>query len=220
MKNKKVIQIFQDGNMVIPLYLLKNYKKLGLELDSFVFLMYLYHLGNKQPFDPNYFSEELNIDISSIMKFISNLTEKNLIQVKVIKNEKGYTEEVILLDDFYQKLSFQLMETASQEDSSESEIFAIIEKEFGRTLSPMEFEIIKAWLQDGISEELIEEALKEATFNGVSSLRYIDKILFEWKKIGIQNKKDVEEKRKKRKESKKEEELDLDIVDWNWFDEE
>ena len=84
----------------------------------------------------------------------------------------------------------------------------------------MECEMIDDWKKNNYSNELIKEAVREATLNGVSSLRYIDKILFEWKKIGIQNKKDVEEKRKKRKESKKEEELDLDIVDWNWFDEE
>ena len=49
-------------------------------------------------------------------------------------------------------------------------------------LSPMEYEIIKAWLDNDMSEELIKEALKEATFNGVSNLRYIDKILYEWGK--------------------------------------
>ena len=49
----------------------------------------------------------------------------------------------------------------------------------------MEYEIINAWLLKGFSEELVLGALKEAVYNGVSSLRYIDKILFEWQKKAI-----------------------------------
>ena len=222
MKNSKMIQLIQEGNLVIPIYLLKNYKKFNIGLDEFVFLMYLYQLGDKHPFDPNTYSEELNEDISTIMKYISSLTEKKLIKVDVIKNEKDFTEEVVILEDFYQKIKLLIIEESNEEINPEdSDIFETIEKEFGRTLSPMEFEIIKAWLQNGNSEDIIKEALKEATFNGVSNLRYIDKILFEWNKSGVKEVKDVEEIRKKRKKNNKENDvdIDLDIVDWNWFDE-
>ncbi len=41
----------------------------------------------------------------------------------------------------------------------------------------MEYEIIGAWVEKGFKEQLILEALKEAVYNGVTSLRYIDKIL-------------------------------------------
>ena len=72
-----------------------------------------------------------------------------------------------------------------------------------------------------MSEELIKEAIKEATLNGVFSLRYIDKILYEWGKNNIKTAQDVENNRKKRKEQKEkiDEDVDLYIVDWNWFDE-
>ena len=98
----------------------------------------------------------------------------------------------------------------------------MIEKEFGRTLSPIEYEIIKAWLDNNISEDIIKEAVMEATYNGVSNLRYIDKILYEWEKAGIHTVEDVESMRKKRNkknEKEKDSDIDLDIVDWNWFDE-
>ena len=102
-----------------------------------------------------------------------------------------------------------------------SNIFETIEKEFGRTLSPIEYEIIRAWLEDNMSEELIREAIKEATLSGVTTLRYIDKILYEWGKSGIKTVKDVEENRRKRNVAKeKDSDIDLDIVEWNWFDEE
>ncbi len=221
MKNRQFIEIFKQGHLVIPLYFLKNYKKLKLTLEEFIFLMYLYQLGDKSLFNPSKYQEELQMDLSKIMEYIDSLTEKKLIQVEVIKNEKGLMEEVVLLDGFYRKLTLNMVEEENEKSNYQSNIFEVVEKEFGRTLSPMEYEIIKAWLDNDMSEDLIKEAIKEATFNGVSNLRYIDKILYEWGKQGIKTVKDVEDNRHKRAQRREEEadsNIDLDIVDWDWFD--
>lgn len=223
MKSSCLVEIFSDGNIVVPMYFFKRYKDLKVTLEEFVFLMYLYNLGNKYLFDPNKFSSDLNIDLSTVMNYISSLTDKRLIRVEVLKNDKGLMEEVVILDDFYKKLSLITIGEANNSSSVDSDIFSIIEKEFGRTLSPIEYEIIKAWLDNNMSEDLIKEAIKEAAFNGVSNLRYIDKILYEWGKNGIKTVKDVENNRKKRNAKKKDEVVDddlLDMVDWDWFDEE
>lgn len=223
MKSSCLVEIFSDGNIVVPMYFFKRYKDLKVTLEEFVFLMYLYNLGNKYLFDPNKFSSDLNIDLSTVMNYISSLTDKRLIRVEVLKNDKGLMEEVVILDDFYKKLSLITIGEANNSSSVDSDIFSIIEKEFGRTLSPIEYEIIKAWLDNNMSEDLIKEAIKEATFNGVSNLRYIDKILYEWGKNGIKTVKDVENNRKKKNAKKKDEVVDddlLDMVDWDWFDEE
>lgn len=221
MKNRQFIEIFKQGHLVIPLYFLKNYKKLKLTLEEFIFLMYLYQLGDKSLFNPSKYQEELQMDLSKIMEYIDSLTEKKLIQVEVIKNEKGLMEEVVLLDGFYRKLTLNMVEEENEKSNYQSNIFEVVEKEFGRTLSPMEYEIIKSWLDNDMSEDLIKEAIKEATFNGVSNLRYIDKILYEWGKQGIKTVKDVEDNRHKRAQRREEEadsNIDLDIVDWDWFD--
>ena len=221
MKSSKLIDIFKQGNMVIPLYFLQHYKDFKLELEEFIFLMYLYNLGNKFLFDPGKFSNDLNLDMMEVMGYVGNLTEKHFIRVEVLKNEKGLMEVGVFLDDFFNKLSLIAIDEVNNTSNSEnSNIFEIIEKEFGRTLSPMEYEIIKAWLDGGFSEELIKEAIKEATMNNVSNLRYIDKILFEWNKAGVKNSGDVEKNRKKRIESreKHDENIDMDIIDYNWFD--
>ena len=223
--NKSLCKVFSEGNISIPIYFIKNYKKFNLGLDEFLFLMYLYNLGDNVLFNPGEFSDKLNVDLTEIMNYVGSLTDKGLIRVEVIKNDKGYMEEMIILDDFYNKLSLVIMEDVneSQSDSSKSDVFEIIEKEFGRTLSPIEIEIIRTWLDNNFSEDLIKEALKEATFNGVSNLRYIDKILYEWAKSGINTVEAVEEKRKKRKASTKsidkDSDIDLDTIEWNWFDE-
>lgn len=222
MKSAELLSIFKQGHLVIPLYFLQQYKKFNISLEEFVFLMYLYQLGDKSLFDPSKYQEELNIDLSKVMEYISKLTDKKLIEVDVVKNDKGLMEEVVLLDGFYRKLSLVMVEDNNEKSKEyQSNIFEVIEKEFGRTLSPIEYEIIKAWIDNDMSEELIREAIKEATFSGVSNLRYIDKILYEWGKLGIKTAKDVEKHHKKRAQRKEEEadsNIDLDIVDWDWFD--
>lgn len=221
MKSSKLIDIFKQGNMVIPLYFLQHYKDFKLNLEEFIFLMYLYNLGNKFIFDPGKFGNDLNIELMDVMNYVSVLTDKHFMRVEVLKNEKGLMEEVVILDEFYNKLSMITIDEVNNTSNSEdSNVFEIIEKEFGRTLSPIEYEIIKAWLDSGFSEELIKEAIKESTMNNVSNLRYIDKILFEWSKAGIKTGQDVEKNRKKRNENrdKQDENIDMDIIDYNWFD--
>lgn len=220
MNNTNIMNIIKDGNIVVPIYLLKHYKNLKLELPEFIFLMYLYNKGNNIIFDPSLFAKEINISLEEVMNFISTLGSKNYIKVEVEKNETGLMEEIIKLDDFYSRISMLILDDANNHDTTTSTIFEVIEKEFGRTLSPIEYEIIKAWLDNNISEELIKEALKEATFNGVSNLRYIDKILYEWGKKGIKNKEDVLKNKKHRSNSDDHKKIDLEIMDWDWFDDE
>lgn len=221
MKSAKLIDIFKQGHIVIPLFMLQHYKELKLEIGEFLFLMYLYNLGNKFIFDPSKFASDLNLDIKDVMNYIGTLSDKHFIRVEVMKNDKGLMEEMVLMDDFYSKLSLITMDEINNASSTDSSnIYEVIEKEFGRTLSPMEYEIIRAWLDNGMSEELIQEAIKEATYNGVSNLRYIDKILYEWSKLGIKTAKDVSDNKKKRAKDKEEAsiDVDMDIMDWDWFD--
>jgi len=221
MKSSKLIEIFKNGNIVIPLYLLKNYSKFNLNMEEFVFLMYLYNLGDNFVFNPSKFSNDLGLDLANVMNYIGILTDKKFIKVEVVKNDKGLMEEVVMLDDFYNKLSLITIDQVNNVSKDNTSVFEMIEKEFGRTLSPIEYEIIKAWLESNKSEEIIKEAIKEATFNGVSNLRYIDKILFEWEKAGIKSVVDVENARKKRNSHKEHnEDINIDeIIDW-WFDDE
>ena len=215
MKNKKMLDILKSKNIVIPLYLYKCYPKLNIGLEEFIFLMYLYNQGEKVIFDPNAISSDLGIDIKQVMILISNLTELKLLNLEVIKNDKNIMEEYISLTDFYQKISLIIMDEVNNDVDIDESIFSIFEREFGRTLSPIESEIIKAWLDSGYNTDLIKEALKEATFNGVSNLRYIDKILYEWNRKGIKTINDVDKNRTEHKEKKNEK---LEVFEYNWLE--
>ena len=214
-KMKDIINIIKDGNVVIPLYLLKNYKKFDLSMDEFIFMMYLYNIGDGSVFNPSRYSNDLDINNKEVLKLVSVLVDNNYLSIDSIKNDKKIMDEVINLDGFYNKISIIMMD----KKESDSNIYSVIENEFGRTLSSMEYEIVKAWTENNISDELIKLALKEAVYNGVFNLRYIDKILYEWSKKGIKNSKDVEKAKKKYKDNKNKD-IDMDLVNWNWFDEE
>ena len=64
----------------------------------------------------------------------------------------------------------------------------------------MRLKLLKLGYENNISEDLIKEAVKEAVLNGVSNLKYIDKILYEWGKTGIKTVRDVEDNRRKKRE--------------------
>ena len=84
-----------------------------------------------------------------------------------------------LMEEFAAQAAQSLAKGDSQQ--SGKDIYSIMEKEFARPLTPMEFETISGWLdKDKFSEDLILAALKEAVFAGKVHFRYIDRILLEW----------------------------------------
>lgn len=215
MKNQKILEFIKSRDIVIPLYLYKYYPKLNISLEEFVFLMYLSNRGDNLLFDPTVIENDMRLDLKKVMELISKLTDNKLINLEVKKNDKNIMEEYISLDNFYQKINMIIIDELNTKEEKDTTVFSLIEQEFGRTLSPIEYEIVKAWLDSGMSEELIKEALKEATFNGVNNLRYIDKILYEWGKKGIKTANDVEKNRTSHKEQKKEK---LEVFEYNWLE--
>lgn len=222
MKSSKLIELLKKGNFVVPLYLFQLKDKFNIPFDEYMFLIYLTNLGTQIMFDPNRFSSDLSLSLQEILSYIDDLTDKGYISVDVIKNDKNVMEEYVVLDLFYEKVSSYMIEDINQERKEEeknSNIYEKIEKEFARPLTSIEYEIISAWIEDGVSEELIVEALKEAVFSGVCNLRYIDKILYEWSKKGIKTAEDVEKNRIKFKE-KQEKKEKLELFEYDWFEDE
>ncbi|MCI5967669.1 MAG: DnaD domain protein [Tenericutes bacterium] len=222
MKSSKLVEILKKGNFVVPFYLFQLKDKFNISFDSFIFLIYLSNLGTNIIFDPNRFTTDLGLSMELILSYIDELSEKKYISIDVIKNDKGVMEEYVILDLFYEKVTNLMIDDINQakiEEEKNSNIYEAIEKEFARPLTSIEYEIISAWLEDGTSEELILEALKEAVYSGVCNLRYIDKILYEWGKKGIKTAKDVEKNRINFKE-KQEKKEKLELFDYDWFDDE
>ena len=150
--------------------------------------------------------------LNEVMAAMEDMSSKGITKLE-LKKIGNIRNEYINLDGLYEKLAFKIL---NKEEEKTTSIYDIFETEFGRTISPMEYEIINAWIENGTSEETIILALKEATYNGVSNLRYIDKIISEWSKKGIKTREDVEKSRMNFKQ-KKENKPKNDILDYDWL---
>jgi len=205
---EKVVTLIKNQSYNVPFVLIQNYRNLNITDSELILLVYL--INNKDSFNPKQISKDLNYDLAELMELINSLIEKGIIKIEVLN--KKVREEIINLDELYNKLGFIIINDETEE--TDNSIFTVFEKEFGRTLSPLDYEIIKDWLTE-FSEELILLALKEAVFNGVNNLRYIDKIIREWNKKGIKNEQDIINDRKQFQNKKSNKEL----FDYDWLNE-
>lgn len=177
-------------------------------------LLLIYFMNEDVPtFDVEQINKITMISVNKILDSFTSLTNKGLISIDVIKENSG-VKEVVNLDPIYKCMIDGLMK--NNKKVVNNNIFEKFEKEFSRTLSPMEYEIINDWLDKNTSEELILGALKEATYNGVNNLRYIDKIIYEWNKKGFKNMEDVNNHLRNINTSDK---SVKEISDYNWLDE-
>ena len=216
MNKAKLNKVIGDGNIVIPLYILKYFKKFDLTMEEFIFLMYLYNRQDNLDFNPDKISLDLNIDIMEVMGYVAVLTDKGYLKLEVKKTENNILEEVIDLSSFYERISMLLINN-DKEEKEDNNILFYIEKELGRPMSSIEIKTVNEWKNNNISDELIKKALSIALNDGVYSLKYIDKILVDWVGRGYKSVSDIE----KPKEIVKEiDENAPDIVDWDWLDDE
>lgn len=209
---EKIIDVIKQKDLTIPNMLFFNYKKLDITETELILIIYI--MNSTPCFNLKQMSLDLNMNSKELLVLINSLTEKDLLEIKVDKNNSYCTEE-ISLDKLYQKLGFLLVNVEEKKEES-TNLFSVFEQEFGRTISPMEYEIINAWKSSDFTDELIISALREATYNGVTNLRYIDKILHEWKKKGIRTSKDVElDKQNFNKKNNKK----VNLIDYDWLNE-
>lgn len=211
LKEKLMEQLRNDNHYTIPKYVLTYAKDLKLDMNSLLLLIYLINNSNNPIFDYKGISKDINLNEEEFYNSITSLKEKKILSIEMVKNEAGILEEKINIDSFYDIIFSKMLEDKST-DEGNSDLFDLFEKEFGRTLSPMEYEIINSWVESKIDKGLIISALKEAVFNGVNNLRYIDKILYEWNKKGIKRTDDLD--RKIKEEESKEDNTELYEYDW------
>ena len=207
--NSKVIDLLKSKNYVVSDFLIKNYKVWNLDVDEFIILIYLMNSSNLVC-DYKLISSELGMDLELVMNKINELSIKKLLEIKLLKNSSNKLEEQISLDLLYNKVFMQIIDVKEEEDKSN--IYSIFDSELGRTLSPIEYELINGWLECNYKEEIILAALKKAVFNGVNNFRYIDRILFEWNKKGIDT---VDKISKYKKEFRKD--TNVEVPDYDWL---
>lgn len=206
-------KILKNSHIEVPRLLLLQYQNLKITDKQLIILIYLLGVENTS-FNPKQMGIDLHLTLEEVMNEITELTSLGFVQLE-LKKIGTMRDEIVNVDGLYQKLIYILVNGVEEKKKEVSvDVFTTFEKEFGRTLSPMEYEIVNAWLDGDYSEELVLAALKEATYNGVSNLRYIDRILHEWYKKGIKTEQDIM-RDKKQFQTKKVK--NKEVFDYDWL---
>ena len=211
---EQIKELLKQKDIVMPKLLFSNYKKIDLTAEELIFITYL--INGSEIFNPKQISNDMNMTLNEVMTHMENLSSKGILRLEV-KKVGNTRNEYIDLDGLYSKLTFNILNKEKEE--KKTTIYDICEQEFGRPISPMEYQIIGAWLDNGTSEEIIKLAIKEAVYNGTTHLRYIDSIINNWTKKGIKNAHDVEQSKKNFKQ-KKEKKINNEILEYDWLNDE
>lgn len=94
-------------------------------------------------------------------------------------------------------------------------IYSTIEQNFGRPLSPIEYEKIEVWLED-YPDDIIEYAVHKSVLINKKNFSYVEGILRNWKSNGwrtLQEIKDEEYKHRERPEASS-----VELFDYNWLE--
>jgi len=209
------INILKSKCLYINEYLLKYIDK---DMSLIDFLVFMYILNNTGTFDINNIANNLDINLEVAMESFNNLIVKGIVEYSTIKDKNGLINEVVNVDKFYHNIIDKINKKNKQNE--ENNIYEVFQKELVRSLSPIEYEYINNWLDKGMSEDLIIGALKEAVLSGARNFKYINSILYEWKKKGFVTMNDVEVSKRNRNDGgdkKINTEDDLLDYDYDWL---
>ncbi|MGE7982318.1 DnaD domain-containing protein [Solibacillus sp. NPDC093137] len=193
-KNFNRIRVWTEQlQITIPQLYFKHYSELNIQDDEALIILHLLTF-EQEGIDfptPNDLMQRTNFQLTAISQIIQRLMQKGYVEISQSTDESGRLAEKYSIYPLWERLLDLLQSKAQQQVSTankldEAKIFQLFEQELGRLLSPMEIETIGMWMDlDQHSPEIIKAALKEAVLADKVNLRYIDRILIEWKKRNI-----------------------------------
>ena len=186
--------------------LLLSYRNLDMTEAEVVILMLVLHLEKmgEDAINPVSLSRYMSLPLKEIDQLVMKLVNR-----KILSIEQSTLSALPLIKKLLTSQQEQSLQVTQQQ--KQKSLVAMFEHEFGRALTPIELETIREWKQVGYSDEMIYEALKEATLSHVHNMRYINKILIDWAKHGI--------KRSGREKIERQDPV-VEIVDYPWWEEE
>ncbi|MCP3763167.1 DnaD domain-containing protein [Domibacillus sp. A3M-37] len=203
MKEKEMmIRWMEQGATSVPNVLLENYKRLSLNEQEMMVLLHIYSYSQKGITFPSFeeLSKRMSMSASDCAGCVKKLIQKQVVAI-VEGSQTGY--EFYSFEPLWNKL-VSLFESEARGLSvqqamvEEKDLYSLFEEEFGRPLSSIECETLALWIdQDGHEPPVIKAALREAVLSMKLNFRYMDRILFEWKKQGIKTVEQAREQGKK-----------------------
>lgn len=84
------------------------------------------------------------------------------------------------------------VQKAEKQPDKPNQFANIFGQEFGRPMSPTEYQKLNSYIDDGLQDEMVSEAIKRARVSGVVNVKYVEGILNNWLTAGIKTMTQVE----------------------------
>lgn len=212
--------LLNEKPIVISQLLLKHYVDIDMDEVELVVILQLLRfrecLGQTYP-TIDELQKSMTLGSDQIRATLARLIEKGLISVVHSSAEKYHGKSSYVLEPLWDKL-LNVWQSSKENTpsnnilSSESlkKVYSTFEKEFGRYLSPIESSKIVQWCSsDGLSSDIILEALERAVLQGALSFKYIDSILKTWDSLQLRTIEEINNYEKQFKEKRKTKNINL-----------
>ena len=187
-----------------------------------------------------YFSDFFGISSGRVSQIINDLIDKGYLKVEYQKKDKQILGRIMKIQSppYPQKVfnilnrgylendegGIKYSKEGYLENAKDNNIYInninnnisssnYLEKQFVRTISPLEYEKINRW-EETFTDDIINYAIDIAVLNNKKSFSYIEGILRNWKTSNYKTLKEIKEN-----EIKKEEPIE-ELFDYNWLEEE
>ncbi|MBL4954168.1 DnaD domain-containing protein [Neobacillus sp. OS1-32] len=228
-----ILAWLEEGNITVPSLLFSEYRKLNLNETELVLLLNILTFlerGNYFP-TPEELSARMTISTADCHEMLRRLMQRGFLEIIEQYSNEGIRFEKYSIKPLWERLVEQFLvnhQSGLQEatrKTEEMDLYTCFEKEFGRPLSPFECESLAMWMDDDHHDPIIiKAALREAVMSGKLNFRYIDRILFEWKKNGIKTIEQAKNQGRKfrqkqlQKSNPKEEAHNPSVPFYNWLE--
>lgn len=185
--------------------LILNYKNLSLDENHAMIILLIMRLEKMQVayITPQVLADYMHLDPKLIDKYVVGLLSKKMLSLE--GNSLSSRPFVLVLQQLFKE------KKTIKPQVEKVNLVASFEHEFARALTPIEIETLKEWKQCHYSDDMILNALKEATLSNVHNMRYIEKILIDWARHGVK-----QSGREKVATPQKE---TIELVDYPWWEE-
>jgi DNA replication protein len=191
----------QTPFVAVPYTLLRNWNELELSVEDLIVVLEIIAAGQvegKEFLTQQELGQRCHLDPLKVGECIGRLLEKSLISMgERLEPKEGTVATFFDVSPLWDKLSqpeeVPDLAVNNEESTSGTDAFSLFEREFGRPLSGFEYDQIQQWLrEDEHPQWMVIEALKEAVFANKCSIRYIDRILYDWQRHQVRSRRDLE----------------------------
>ncbi len=174
----KTTDYFKSTTFFYNNFILKKILDNKLSLEEFVLLVYFTNL-HVDKLDIKDVQKKTFLSEKQIYSAYNGLIEKKIVSLEVV-DDNGKIDEIISLDNFINEI-----DTDAKKSNNNSDFDLIVssfEKYSKVKVSDADKLVFTTWLENGHLVNDILDAFEKANYNGIFSLRYIDKYLNEGSK--------------------------------------